>query len=133
MVGPADLPVPQDGKLAQNITHFARALRRAGLPVGTGRVLEAIRAVEAAGFSGRGDFYHVLHGCFVSRPEHREVFAQIFRLYWRDPRFLERMMSLLTREQFDEFDGCQHLERRLSEHHDRLFHRIHHGWRRRQQ
>jgi uncharacterized protein with von Willebrand factor type A (vWA) domain len=88
--------VPQDGKLAQNITHFARALRRAGLPVGTGRVVEAIRAVEAAGFSGRGDFYHVLHGCFVSRPEHREVFAQIFRLYWRDPRFLERMMSLLT-------------------------------------
>ncbi|MEM8740259.1 MAG: VWA domain-containing protein, partial [Pseudomonadota bacterium] len=45
------IPVNPDGKLADNITHFARALRRAGLPVGTGRVVDAIRAVEAAGFT----------------------------------------------------------------------------------
>jgi uncharacterized protein with von Willebrand factor type A (vWA) domain len=92
----ADLPVPEDGKLAVNIAHFARALRRAGLPVGTGRVLDAIRAVEGVGFSDKLDFYHTLHACFVSRPEHRAVFAQVFRLFWRDPQFLERMMALLV-------------------------------------
>ena len=27
--------------------------------------------------------------------EHRAVFAQVFRLYWRDPRYLEHMMSLM--------------------------------------
>jgi len=90
-----DLPVPADGKLAMNVTHFARALRRAGLPVGTGRVIDAVRAVEAVGFTDKVDFYHTLQACFVSRPEHRAVFGQVFRLYWRDPRFHERMMSLL--------------------------------------
>ncbi|MCF2872175.1 VWA domain-containing protein [Octadecabacter sp. G9-8] len=87
--------VPEDGKLANNITHFARALRKAGLPIGTGRVLDAIEAVNAAGFTKRQDFFYTLQACFVSRPEHRAVFAQVFRLYWRDPQYLEHMMSLL--------------------------------------
>ena len=90
------LDIPEDGKLATNITWFARALRAAGLPVGSGRVLDAIRAVEAAGFTERRDFYHVLHACFVSRPEHRATFAQVFRLFWRDPRYLEHMIAALT-------------------------------------
>ena len=89
------LDLPPDGKLGHNITHFARALRKAGLPIGPGRVLDAIRAVEAAGFSERTDFFWTLHACFVSRPEHRPVFAQVFRLFWRDPQYLEQMMSLL--------------------------------------
>ncbi len=89
------LEIPDDPKLAQNITHFARALRKAGLPIGTGRVVDAIRAVEAAGFTEKEDFFWTLHACFVSRPEHRTVFAQVFRLYWRDPRYLEHMMSMM--------------------------------------
>ena len=89
------LNIPEDGKLAHNITHFARALRKAGLPVGPGRVIDAIRAVEAAGFTEKNDFYWTLEACFVSRPEHRVVFGQVFRLYWRDPRYLEHMMSMM--------------------------------------
>ncbi len=94
----AELPpleLPDDPKLAGNITHFARALRRAGLPIGPGRVIDAIRAVQAAGFTDRRDFYWTLHACFVNRPEHRRVFAQLFRLYWRDPRYLEHMMAAM--------------------------------------
>jgi len=90
------LSLPQDGNFVANITHFARALRKAGLPVGPGRVADAIRAVEAAGFTSKPDFYWALHACFVSRPEHRELFAQIFRLYWRDPQFLEHIMAILA-------------------------------------
>lgn len=89
------LELPDDPKLAGNITHFARALRRAGLPIGPGRVIDAVRAVQAAGFSEKADFYWTLHACFVTRPEHRRVFAQIFRLYWRDPRYLEHMMAAM--------------------------------------
>lgn len=95
MVVMPDLPLPDNPRLVENITHFARALRRAGLPVGPGRVLDAIRAVAAAGFTHRADFYWTLHACFVSRPEHRQVFHQVFRLYWRDPRYMEHMMSLM--------------------------------------
>jgi len=90
-----DLALPDDPKLAQNIVHFARALRKAGLPVGPGRVIEAIRAVQAAGFTERADFYWALQAVFVSRPEQRAVFSQVFRLFWRDPRYLEHMMSLM--------------------------------------
>ncbi|WP_380058538.1 VWA domain-containing protein [Falsihalocynthiibacter sp. SS001] len=89
------LEIPAEGKLVDNITHFARALRRAGIPVGPSRVIEAIRAVEATGFTRKEDFYWVLHAVFVSKPEHRVVFAQVFRLFWRDPSFLEHMMSML--------------------------------------
>ncbi len=92
----APLEIPENPRLAQNVIHFARALRKAGLPVGPGRVIDAIRAVEAAGFTERSDFFWTLHACFVSRPEHRAVFAQIFRLYWRDPRYLEHMMSMMV-------------------------------------
>jgi len=89
------LDIPEDGKLANNITHFARALRKAGLKVGPGRVVDAIRAVAAAGFTEKRDFFWVLHASFVSRPEDRIVFGQVFRLYWRDPQFLEHMMSMM--------------------------------------
>ena len=90
-----DLELPENPKLTHNITHFARALRKAGLPIGPGRVIDAVRAVQAAGFTNKRDFYWTLHACFVNRPEHRVVFSQIFRLYWRDPRYMEHMMAMM--------------------------------------
>ncbi|WP_027258488.1 vWA domain-containing protein [Leisingera aquimarina] len=91
----APLTLPDHPKLVQNLTHFARALRKAGLPVGPGRVLDAVQAVAAAGFTSRTDFYWSLHACFVTKPEQRVVFAQVFRLFWRDPRYLEHMMAAM--------------------------------------
>ena len=95
MVEYAPLDLPDNPRLAGNITHFARALRRAGLPIGPGRVIDAIRAVEVAGFTEKQDFYWTLHACFVNRPEHARIYAQLFRLYWRDPRYLEHMMAAM--------------------------------------
>ncbi|HKL05455.1 MAG TPA: VWA domain-containing protein [Roseovarius sp.] len=89
------LDLPENPRLTHNITHFARALRRAGLPIGPGRVIDAIRAVQAAGFTSKTDFFYTLRACFVNRPEHASVYAQIFRLYWRDPRYMEHMMSMM--------------------------------------
>jgi uncharacterized protein with von Willebrand factor type A (vWA) domain len=90
-----DIAIPEDGKLADNVVHFARALRAAGLPVGTGRVVEAIHAVEAAGFDRREDLFHTLAACFVSRREHLETFRAVFAFFWRDPAFQERMLAAL--------------------------------------
>ena len=89
------LDLPEHPKLAENIFHFARALRQAGLQIGTGRVVDAITAVRAAGFSQKQDFYWTLHACFVNRPEQRAVFSQVLRLYWNNPRYLEHMMSIM--------------------------------------
>ncbi|MEI4194951.1 vWA domain-containing protein [Roseovarius sp. E0-M6] len=89
------IDLPEHPRLSENIAHFARALRKAGLRAGPGRVIEAVRAVEAVGFTSRADFFHTLRAVFVSRPEERAVFAQVFRLYWRDPRFMEHMMAMM--------------------------------------
>ena len=91
----AELELPDDPKLGHNITHFARALRAAGLPVGPGQVIDTVRAVAAAGFTSREDFFYALRASLVTRPEHLAVFAQIFRLYWRDPRYVEHMMAMM--------------------------------------
>lgn len=83
------------GRLADNIMHFARVLRRAGLPVGPGKVLEAVKAVSAVGVSSRKDFYWTLHAVFVNRRDQRDVFDQAFHFFWRNPNLLEKMMGML--------------------------------------
>ena len=89
--------IQSDGasRLAQNIMHFARALRAAGLPVGPGKAIDAVEAVKAVGIGTRDDFYWTLHAVFVQRREQREIFDQAFHIFWRNPQFLQRMMSLL--------------------------------------
>ena len=82
-------------KLAANILHFARVLRRAGLPVGTGQAIDAIDGVAAVGVASREDFYWTLHAAFVKRRGQREIFDQAFHVFWRNPQLLERMLSLV--------------------------------------
>ncbi len=89
-------PLPDTpGRLADNIAHFARALRKAGVPVGPAHILNAVHAVEAAGFSKREDFYFTLRACLVTRRDQIPLFDQCFRMFWRDPQFIEKMMGAL--------------------------------------
>ena len=83
------------GRLTLNLMHFARALRAAGLPVGPGKVLQAVEAVEAVGLSNRTDFYWALHAIFVNRHDQSELFDQAFHVFWRNPDILKKMMSLM--------------------------------------
>ncbi|MEQ9329061.1 MAG: VWA domain-containing protein, partial [Rhodospirillales bacterium] len=48
------------GKLATNIMAFGRVLRQAGLPIGPGKIIEAVKAVESVGITNREDFYWTL-------------------------------------------------------------------------
>ena len=86
---------PAVSRLSENIMQFARALRAAGLPVGPGKAIDAIEAVKAVGIGDRDDFYWTLHAVFVQRREQREIFDQAFHIFWRNPQFLQRMMSLM--------------------------------------
>ena len=83
------------GRLAENVMHFARVLRDAGLPVGTDRVLLAYDALQAGGIRSRANFYAVLAACFISRGEHRMLFDQAFHIFWKDPDLLGKIMQLL--------------------------------------
>lgn len=90
------LPLQQGpGHLAENVMHFARVLRAAGMPVGSDRIQLALQALQVAGLQGRRDFHAVLSACLLGRIEHRELFDQAFELFWRDPDLEGRMRALL--------------------------------------
>jgi uncharacterized protein with von Willebrand factor type A (vWA) domain len=83
------------GKLVENVMHFARLLRAAGMRVGPDRVIDCVKALEIAGTDRRDDWYWTMSAVLLSREEQRPVFDQAFRLFWRDPRLTEKMMQLL--------------------------------------
>ncbi len=85
----------RESRLFENIMHFARVLRGAGLPIGPGQVLEALAAVKAAGIGSRADFYWTLHAVFVNRRDQRDLFDQAFHIFWRNPQLLNKVLGLL--------------------------------------
>jgi len=104
------------GRLAENVMHFARVLRTAGLPIGPDKVIDAIRALEIAGVRRRDDFYWTLHAVFVDRHEQQPIFDQAFHVFWRDPKLLEKVMQLLLPQISGRGEAEQQaLNQRLSE------------------
>ncbi len=85
----------ESGKLADNLVHFARALRIAGIPVGPGAVLDALAAVESAGIGKREDFYWVLHAVLVKRHEHSPLFEQAFRIFFRRRSGIDKLLAAM--------------------------------------
>jgi uncharacterized protein with von Willebrand factor type A (vWA) domain len=90
----ADQP-EQQGRLAENILYFARALRGAGIPVGPGAVLDALEALKTAGVGTRDDFYWTLHAVFVKRHEHSVLFDQAFRIFFRRRGYIDQMLAMM--------------------------------------
>ena len=117
---PALNPAPPDrgdSRLVENLMYFARTLRAAGMPVGPGKVIDAIRAVQTVGVGNRADFYWALHAVFVNRRDQKELFDQAFHVFWRNPQFLERMMQMMLPALRMPADEATHdeLMRRLAE------------------
>lgn len=83
------------GRLADNIVYFARVLRRAGLPVGPGAIIDAFDAAQAAGLSTREDLYWTLHAVFVKRHEHSLVFEQAFRTFFQKRGYLDQLLATM--------------------------------------
>jgi hypothetical protein len=86
------------GRLAENILYFARALRAAGIPVGSGSVLDALEAVRVAQIGDRDDFYWTLHAVFVKRHEHSILFDQAFRIFFRKRGYIEKLIASMLPE-----------------------------------
>jgi uncharacterized protein with von Willebrand factor type A (vWA) domain len=86
------------GRLAENILYFARALRAAGIPLGPRSVLDALEAVRAAGVGTKEDFYWTLHAVFVKRHEHSVLFDQAFKIFFRKRGYLDRLIAMMSPE-----------------------------------
>jgi uncharacterized protein len=107
-----------DGRLAENIVYFARALRAAGIPVGPGAVMDALNAVHVAGVGTREDFYWTLHAVFVKRHEHSLLFDQAFRIFFRRRGYVDKLLASLLpqappRQQEDAKPGARRIEEAL--------------------
>ena len=74
---------PPTGNIADNVVGFARALRAAGVPVGSGAVIDAMNALQVIDIGNRGDVFTTLEAIFVKRREHALIFAQAFALFFR--------------------------------------------------
>ncbi len=73
------------GLLGANVMHFARLLRRAGLPVGPAEVIAAGQALALIELGDRRQVRSALRGLMVHRHEHIDLFDHAFDLFWRDP------------------------------------------------
>jgi uncharacterized protein with von Willebrand factor type A (vWA) domain len=83
------------GQLARNVVHFARVLRRAGLPIGPSRVIDALHALQAVGITRRDDFYYALSAVLVDRHDQQALFDDAFALFWRDPERIAQQLQQL--------------------------------------
>jgi uncharacterized protein with von Willebrand factor type A (vWA) domain len=69
--------------LLENVVLFARLLRRAGMTIGTGQIMDLARALELVDVGSRDDFYHTARVILVGRREDLVVFDTLFELFWR--------------------------------------------------
>ena len=66
-----------------NLLLFVRVLRRAGVAVHGGRVLDALQALDYVGIGRRGDVKTALRTVLVQRHEDLVTFDRAFDAFWR--------------------------------------------------
>ena len=88
----------------------------AGNPQTPDKVLLGTEAVIAAGIRDQRTLYWTLHAVFVNRRSEREIFNQAFVMFWRDPGFINQMLSLMVPGlRAEQAPDDKALSRRLSE------------------
>ena len=70
-------------RLLDNLLLFGRLLRRAGVDVHPGRVLDLVEALGHVDLSARDDVYHTCRTLLVHRQEQIALFDRAFAAFWR--------------------------------------------------
>ena len=83
------------GKLADNITGFGRALRRAGVRTDSARIALAQQAALLVGVGSKPDLSAAMEAVLVSREADRMVFRELFDVYFRNPEIANKLLSQL--------------------------------------
>jgi uncharacterized protein len=83
------------GKLADNITGFGRALRRAGVRMDSARMALAGEAAMLVGVTSKPDLGAALEAVMVCREQDRLVFRELFDVYFRNPDVANKLLSQL--------------------------------------
>lgn len=88
-----DLNAPIIGR---NLMTFGRRLRKAGLKVGTGHIIELLDAIQTVGFGRKDDVHAAARAVLVNRPDQMPAFDREFERFWRD--LISRMPQMLQEE-----------------------------------
>ena len=91
-------PAIRAGRVERNLLRFGRRLRQAGLPVGSGQVLNLFEALDAVSLVRQDDVYSAAKAALITRPEQIPIFDAEFARFWKDlveqqPMLLEEYLS----------------------------------------
>lgn len=111
------LSLDQTSCLAANVMHFARLLRRAGLPVGPAETIAAQQALTQIDIGSKIQTRTALRAAMIHRHDQQEVFDHAFALFWRDPTAAEQAaaMALLEAQKDKKRDKAPPASRRIAE------------------
>ena len=82
----------QSGHILHNLLLFGHLLRRLGLNVHQGRMVDAVHVLEDIGMTHRVDVRSALRTLLVHRREDLPVFDEAFEVFWRQRK--DRMSSM---------------------------------------
>ncbi len=71
-------------RLLDNLLIFGRVLRRAGIDVHRGRLLDLIEALGHVNLGARDEVYHTCRALLVHRQEQIAIFDRAFAAFWRE-------------------------------------------------
>jgi len=71
-------------RLLDNLLNFGRVLRRAGIDIHPGRLLDVIEALGHVHLGARDEVYHTCRALLVHRQEQIAVFDRAFAAFWRE-------------------------------------------------
>lgn len=76
------MSAPSGQALIERLLAFGRTLRRLGLDVHTGRMLDVVEALASVELARRDDVFHVCRALLVHRHEDLEAFDRAFDAFW---------------------------------------------------
>jgi uncharacterized protein with von Willebrand factor type A (vWA) domain len=83
-----------DGHFLHNLTLFGEMLRRVGLEVGSGNMLDLVRATDHVSIGNRGGFFQAARSILVHRKQDLPIFDEAFQVFWRKPADRTTTMDL---------------------------------------
>ena len=82
------------GYILHNLLLFGRLLRRLGLDVHVGRLLDAVNVIEEVGVTRKSDFLFALRTLLVHRKDDLQLFDEAFEIFWRQHKDAKSTMDI---------------------------------------
>jgi uncharacterized protein len=90
------LGINGSGQFLHNLLVFGRLLRRLGVDVNPGGMIDLVQALDLIEIGRKEDFYHATRSLLIHKREDIPLFDQAFELFWRKPMEEWREIDLFS-------------------------------------